>query len=111
MSQSLDQKICTACEGNEAPLKPEQIDKYLEQIPGWHNLKNKTINREFSLKDFSSALTFINQIGEIAEKEGHHPDIFLHSYKKVLITLSTHAIDGLSENDFIIASKINKLAI
>lgn len=107
--ETLAQKTCIACEGTESPLEPEQINEYLKQTPNWHNLENKAISREFILKNFSTALTLINQIGQIAEKDGHHPDIYLHSYRKVLITLKTHAIDGLSENDFIVAAKIDKL--
>lgn len=107
--QTLAQKTCTACTGDESPLAPAEIEKYLIQTPGWQNSKNTAICRQLITKNFKDALALINQIGQIAETEGHHPDICLYDYKKVSITLSTHAISGLSENDFIVAAKINQL--
>ena len=67
------------------------------------------IQRKFEFKNFKEALEFVNKVGRLAESENHHPDIFIHNYRKVTITLTTHAIKGLSENDFIIAAKLNQL--
>ena len=104
----LTQKKCKACEGGVNPLKKEELSPYLEQIENWKVTEEKEIFKNFEFKNFKEALDFVNKVGEIAENEGHHPDIFLHSYKKVKISLSTHAIGGLSENDFIVAAKIDK---
>lgn len=106
----LSEKKCRACEGWEKPFTKEEAEKYLKQVKNW-TLTDNGIEKEFVFKDFKGALEFINKVGEIAEDEGHHPDIYLHSYRKVKITLSTHAIKGLSENDFILASKIDKIFI
>ena len=103
----LTQKKCKACEGAVDPLKKEEVSAYLEKIDNW-DATEKEISKIFEFKNFQEALGFVNKVGEIAENEGHHPDIFLHSYKKVKISLSTHAIDGLSENDFIVAAKIEQ---
>jgi len=106
---SLDEKRCTPCEGNTPPLPENEEEKLFSQIQGWE-LKRDGIHRiekQYSLKDFREAMLFVNKIAEIANTEDHHPDIFI-SYSKVRITLSTHAVNGLSENDFIVASKIDK---
>ena len=104
--RELTQKKCKACEGGVPILKKEEIQNLLPQVKEWEATK-KEIFKNFEFKNFQEALAFINKVGEIAENEGHHPDIFLHSYKKVKISLSTHSINGLSENDFIVASKID----
>ena len=104
----LHQKVCTACEGGTPPLTETAIQPLLSQLNHWQTDHQK-IWRDFSFTDFKSAIEFINQVANLAEMENHHPDINLHDYKKVTITLSTHAIGGLSENDFILASKIDRL--
>lgn len=109
MNQNLSEKKCIACEGTESPLTPEQVSDYLSQVSGWRPPHEQQIEKEFIFTNFTQALDFVNQVGQLAESEGHHPDINLHSYKKVTITLSTHAIGGLSENDFILAAKIDQL--
>ena len=106
---TLSTKKCIPCEGKTPPLTEEQIQKYLPEVPGWEVLENQKIRKEFIFKNFKAALDFTNKVGEIAEAEQHHPDIHLVSYKKVIIELWTHAIGGLSENDFIIAAKIENL--
>ena len=100
---------CLACEGVVKPLSSKLDRSYLKQTPGWVSIKNKRIQRDFQFKNFVQALHFANAIGRIAEKENHHPDILLHSWNKLKITLYTHALKGLSLNDFIIAGKINNL--
>lgn len=87
-----------------------QFGQYLEIVKDWGVINDdKAIQREFTFKDFKEALAFINKVGVVAEEEGHHPDLNLHSWNKVTVTLSTHAIGGLSINDFVLASKIDLL--
>ena len=105
---NLTKKHCKACEGYEKPMNSQEAEKYLEKVLEWEINDGKSITKEFKFNDFKEALKFVNKVGQLAEKEGHHPDINLHSYKKVKITLTTHAIKGLSENDFIEAAKIDK---
>jgi len=105
----LDTKKCVACEGKTLPLNKKQIKKYLQEINNWKLSSDfKKIKQEFKFKDFKQAIGFINKVAKLAEEEKHHPDIYIF-YNRVKIELSTHAIKGLSENDFIMASKINKL--
>ena len=103
----LSKKHCVPCETGEGKLEIDKIKEYLKAVPEWM-LIGDTIVREFTFKDFSKALKFINKVGELAEKEGHHPDIY-NSWNKVKLTLSTHAANGLTENDFILAAKINNI--
>jgi 4a-hydroxytetrahydrobiopterin dehydratase len=92
-----------------APLTPEETRVYLEDIPAWAlDTEKRQISREFVFSDFVSAINFVNDIAHLAEEEGHHPDMRI-SFNKVLCELSTHAIKGLSENDFIMAAKIDEL--
>ncbi|KKQ85826.1 MAG: putative pterin-4-alpha-carbinolamine dehydratase [Parcubacteria group bacterium GW2011_GWF2_38_8] len=100
-------KKCVPCEGGTVPLSKSETEKYLAQASDWVlDEKGKTISKEYKFKDFIGAINFVDKISEIAEAEGHHPDIHIF-YSKVLIELSTHAIKGLSENDFILAAKID----
>lgn len=108
VSGNLTQKHCKPCEGGVEPLKPDEYGAYLRNnLSGWEDIEEKKIVKDYKFKNFQEALDFIAKVGQIAEEEGHHPDIFLHNYNKVRLTLWTHAIKGLSENDFIIASKID----
>ena len=100
---------CVPCEGGVAPLTRTEFSVYLPQIQEWQVLDEKKLEREFVFSDFKKTVEFINQIAAIAESEGHHPDLFLHDYKKCTVTLSTHAIGGLSVNDFVLAVKIDAL--
>jgi len=103
------QQHCVPCEGGIAPLSTEDAKGILEYVQGWTlDGEGKKISRDFMFKDFKEALAFVNKVGEIAEGEGHHPDIYLW-WNKVRLELSTHAIGGLSTNDFIIAAKANTL--
>lgn len=105
----LVKKHCTACEGGVLPMSPEQANKYLSAVLGWALTEDKKgIRREFVFEDFKKTMEFVNKVADIAENEGHHPE-FRVSYGSVVIELSTHAIGGLSENDFIVAAKINAL--
>ncbi len=91
-----------------ALLSKEEIEQNTRKLEGW-NYTDSHIEKVYELKDFKSALGFINSIGEEAEKMDHHPDIFLHSYNKVKITLSTHSAGGVTGNDFKLAEKIENL--
>jgi len=102
-------KKCVPCEGGLSPLTPDQAQAFLKDVPGWELKENSTkIERKFKFKNFVQALEFVNKVGQVAESENHHPDItFGWGYAD--ITLFTHAIKGLHENDFIVAAKINAL--
>ena len=106
---SLLDKRCVPCEGGIPPLTVQKAKSYLEQTPGWEIIEGgKKIKREFKFKDFKEAIAFVNKVAELAESEGHHPDFHIF-YSRVILELWTHAIGGLSENDFILAAKINQL--
>ncbi|MBI2051570.1 4a-hydroxytetrahydrobiopterin dehydratase [Candidatus Roizmanbacteria bacterium] len=105
---SLVSQKCVPCEGHEKPLTREEFEPHLKQIVGWDVLEDKKIEKDYKFKDFKEAMAFVNRAGELAENEGHHPDILLYGWNKVKIMLSTHAISGLSLNDFILAAKIDK---
>ena len=100
---------CVPCEGGDKPFVENEIEKYLKEVPEWSVLQNKQIERQLEFKNFREAVAFIIKVALLAESEGHHPDFSLFSWNKVKFTLSTHAIGGLSQNDFILAAKINKL--
>lgn len=110
MTNDLSSQKCVPCEGGTEPLKEAKENLYHEQTPDWDIIRDDIhqLEKDFSFDNFKDALHFVNIVGEIAEVEGHHPDIYLHDYKHVLINLYTHAIGGLSVNDFIVASKIEK---
>ena len=105
---TLAQKKCVACEGLETPFNEVEAKALMNQVPGWQLAgDSKAISRTFKFKDFAEALSFTNRVGEIAESEGHHPEISL-GWGRVSVDLTTHAIKGLSENDFILAAKVNE---
>lgn len=102
-------KSCAPCRGGIPPLKGSELTNLLNQLGNdWEVVDEHHIEKSFNFKDFASALHFTNEVGRLAEKEGHHPDIFL-SYGLVKIKLWTHKINGLTENDFILASKCDKI--
>lgn len=104
----LSAKHCKPCEGGTPPLAGEQLDAFARQVQGWEVPDGRKLVKSFKFPDFRKALEFTNRVGELAEQEQHHPDIFL-SWGKVRIELSTHKIKGLSENDFILAARIDEL--
>ena len=111
MSDLLNKK-CAPCEGGVIPFDISQIHKYQKKVDGWDIFKDKNeiffLNKKFIFDNFSESKKFINNVGKISEDEGHHPDItFGWGYAKIIIT--THAIKGLSENDFILAAKIDQI--
>lgn len=103
----LTQKKCIPCEGGVPKLTSEQVKNYLSQVNGWES-RDEKIHKTFKFKNFLEAMKFINRMAEIAEGEGHHPDFTVH-YNVVDVTIWTHAIGGLSENDFILAAKIDEV--
>lgn len=106
----LHEKKCVPCKGGIPPMSEQEEDQYINEVSDWTLDREGThkINRNFKFKNFKRAMTFVNKIAEIAEQEGHHPDICIH-YNKVNLELYTHAIDALHENDFILAAKINRI--
>ncbi len=104
-------KKCVPCEGGIPPFTPLEVEKYLKEISSdWITLEDKRLERKFKFKDFKEAMEFVNKVADVAELEQHHPDIKIF-YNMVTITLWTHAISGLSENDFIMAAKIDHTRI
>ena len=105
-------KKCVPCEGGVLPFDISEIHKYQKKVDGWNILKDEKkiffLNKKFEFKNFLDSQNFVNKVGQISENEGHHPDIsFGWGYADIKIT--THAIEGLSENDFILAAKIDQL--
>lgn len=108
----LTQKRCQPCEGSGQPFSAQEAEKHLLQVHGWElRTDNKGIFRNYTTKNFMAAIAFIQKIADLAEAEDHHPDLHLTGYRHLRVDLSTHAIGGLSENDFILASKINELPV
>jgi 4a-hydroxytetrahydrobiopterin dehydratase len=103
----LAEKTCVPCRGGIPPIKNRELQSMLQLVPEWRAVDEHHITRAFTFPDFRQALAFVNQVGELAEEQGHHPDIVL-TWGKVEITLWTHKIDGLSESDFIMAAKIDR---
>jgi 4a-hydroxytetrahydrobiopterin dehydratase len=107
----LAKKTCVPCRGGVPPLKGEELAEIHRQLPqssGWKVINEHHVTRNFAFPDFKQALDFVNQIGALAEEQGHHPDILL-TWGKVEVTLWTHKVDGLTESDFIMAAKIGNL--
>lgn len=106
---SLTQQTCVPCQGGIPPLTPEEASGFLDQVPGWElNDASDRLYRKFPFDDFVAALAFVNKVGAVAEEEGHHPDISF-GWGHADIVLFTHKIQGLHENDFIMAAKISEL--
>lgn len=101
-------KTCVPCRGGVPPLKGVELEKLSRELPAWKIVNEHHITRSFSFPDFREALSFVNRVGELAEQQGHHPDIFL-AWGKADVTIWTHKIDGLTESDFILGAKIDRL--
>ncbi|HYW44908.1 MAG TPA: 4a-hydroxytetrahydrobiopterin dehydratase [Bryobacteraceae bacterium] len=106
---ALADKHCVPCRGGVPPLKGEELQRMKAQVTGWQVVDQHHLDKAYTFPDFRTALAFVNQVGAIAEQEGHHPDLFL-SWGKVGVKIWTHKIDGLTESDFILAAKIDKLS-
>jgi 4a-hydroxytetrahydrobiopterin dehydratase len=111
-ADELTRKHCAPCEGNVPPLSPDAARTLLNGLEGWEfSHEGERIRRQWTAKNFMAAIDFFNKIAALAEEEGHHPDLHLEGYRQVTVELSTHAIGGLSENDFILAAKIDRIPI
>jgi 4a-hydroxytetrahydrobiopterin dehydratase len=107
-TEQLAEKKCVPCKGGVPPMKGRELTRILQLVPEWRAVDEHHITRMFGFPDFKQALDFVNRVGEIAEDQGHHPDIYL-TWGKVDLTLWTHKIDGLTESDFIMAARIDRV--
>lgn len=108
----LSGKKCVPCEGGVDPYSLDEAKAQLELLEGWQLTEDgQRIRKEWTVTNFMAGLGFFNQVGEIAEADGHHPDLHIAGYRNVAIELWTHAIGGLSENDFILAAKIDQVPV
>jgi 4a-hydroxytetrahydrobiopterin dehydratase len=108
--EELTEKKCSSCEGELEKITTEQAQHLLKALTGWQLAdEGKRIRKDWRMRDFMACMSFFSRVAELAEAEGHHPDLRLDGYRNVRIELSTHAIGGLSENDFIMAAKIDRL--
>jgi 4a-hydroxytetrahydrobiopterin dehydratase len=105
---SLSEKTCIPCREGVPALRGDELEKLKAQVPGWQVVEGHHLRKVYTFPDFRTALDFVNGAGEIAETEGHHPDLLL-SWGKVEVKIWTHKIDGLTESDFILAAKIEQL--
>ncbi len=109
MTKNLLNQKCVPCEGGVEPLSRADAEDYLAEVSGWTmDSEAKKISKEFKYQDFIGAINFVERVADVAEMEGHHPDIHIH-YNKVTLELWTHAINGLSQNDFIVAAKVDQV--
>ena len=106
---ALAEKECVPCKGGVPPLRGAELDRLRHELnPAWQVIQEHRLEREFKFQDFREALAFTNKVGALAEAQGHHPDIHL-AWGKVKITIWTHKINGLTESDFVLAAKIDRL--
>lgn len=111
-AEELRHKTCAACEGNVPPLSAGEARDLLASVEGWDLIHDgQRIRRTWVARSFQAGIDFFDKIAALAEQEGHHPDLHLEGYRNVAVELWTHAIGGLSENDFIMAAKINAIPI
>jgi 4a-hydroxytetrahydrobiopterin dehydratase len=111
-TEQLIAKKCVPCEGGVAPYSPELAAEQLTELSGWTLTHGgQRIRKDWTVKNFMTAMDFFERVAAVAEEDGHHPDLHLEQYRNVSIELWTHAIGGLSENDFILAAKIDRLPI
>ena len=104
----LASKTCVPCKGGTPPLKGAELDELRRQLPEWEVVEEHHLRRVFRFKNFREALGFVNKVGELAEEQGHHPDICF-GWGKAEVTIWTHKINGLTESDFIFAAKVDTL--
>lgn len=111
-SEQLRQKKCAPCEGRVAALERDEAEAQLEKLNGWRiSQTGQRIRKDWVVKNFTAGIDFFQRVAQLAEEEGHHPDLHLEGYRNAWIEIWTHAIGGLSENDFILAAKIDKLPV
>jgi 4a-hydroxytetrahydrobiopterin dehydratase len=104
----LASKTCVPCTGDVPPLEGEELEALARQVPEWEVVEEHHLKREFRFGNFREALAFVNRVGELAEEQGHHPDIAF-GWGRAEVTIFTHKIDGLTESDFILAAKVDRL--
>jgi 4a-hydroxytetrahydrobiopterin dehydratase len=104
----LAQKHCVPCHGGIPPLRGEEITRLKEQLSGWLVVDEHHLTKTYAFEDFASALAFVNEVGAVAEDQGHHPDVFL-AWGRVRLEIFTHKVDGLTESDFILAAKADEI--
>src|ERR687886_2714532 len=104
----LADKTCVPCRGDVPPLKGTELEEMIRQVPGWEAVDENHLRKEFRFRNFREALGFVNRVGELAEEQGHHPDICF-GWGKVEVTVWTHKINGLTESDFIFAAKVDTI--
>jgi 4a-hydroxytetrahydrobiopterin dehydratase len=110
--EQLREKKCLPCEGGVEPYTPEQAREQLGALSGWRLTHDgQRIRKDWTVKNFMAGMAFFNKCAEVAEADGHHPDLHIEGYRNVSVELWTHAIGGLSENDFILAAKIGELPV
>jgi 4a-hydroxytetrahydrobiopterin dehydratase len=110
--EQLVAKKCKPCEGGVEPASRNEAEQQLKKLAGWRLTEDgQRIRRDWTVKNFMAGMDFFNRVAQVAEEDGHHPDLHLEGYRKVRIELWTHAIGGLSENDFILAAKIDRLPV
>ena len=107
--EDLAERRCVPCRGGVPPLSGDRVAALAARIPDWEVVQNHHLRREFRFSDFAGALAFVNRAGAVAERENHHPDLEL-SWGRVAVSIHTHAVDGLTESDFILAAKIERVA-
>ncbi len=105
---ALAERQCIPCAGGTPPLTPEEVGPLLAQLEGWEVVDNHHLTKQYKFRNFAEALAFVNRVGELAEEEGHHPDLHL-AWGKVGVEIWTHKIDGLSESDFVFSAKCDRL--
>jgi 4a-hydroxytetrahydrobiopterin dehydratase len=111
-AEELSRKKCAPCEGGVPKLTDAEVDALLLNLPGWIKVEGgQRIRREWRVKHFMAAIDFFNKVAALAEGEGHHPDLHVVGYRNVAVEIWTHAIGGLSENDFILAAKVDAIPI
>ena len=108
-ASDLANKTCVPCEGGVPPLQGDELKEYERQLPGWQVVEGHHLVRDFSFPNFKAALAFVNRVGDIAEAEGHHPEIKF-TWGKARVSIWTHKVNGLTESDFILAAKVSKIA-
>lgn len=108
MPESLADRKCQPCSGGVPPLSAAQIAPFLAQLDGWSVERQHHLSKTYAFPNFVTALAFVNRVGEVAEAEGHHPDVHL-AWGRVRIEIWTHKVDGLTESDFVLAAKCDRV--
>jgi 4a-hydroxytetrahydrobiopterin dehydratase len=104
----LADKTCVPCRGDVPPLRGKELEELERQLPDWEVVEGHHLRREFRFRNFREALDFVNRVGELAEEQGHHPDVEF-GWGRAAITIFTHKIDGLTESDFVLAAKVDRV--